>query len=74
MRFGTCNVRSLHTAGSIIAAARELARYQLDLVGVQEVRWDKVGTVRAVDYNFFYGKGKEMKIINWEQGCLYIIE
>jgi len=28
-------------------------------VGVQEVRWDKVGTVRAGDYNFFYGKGNE---------------
>jgi hypothetical protein len=23
---------------------------------VQEVRWNKVGTVRAGDYNFFYGK------------------
>ena len=29
------------------------------LVGVQEVRWDKGGTVRAGDYNFFYGKGNE---------------
>jgi hypothetical protein len=28
-------------------------------VGVQEVRWDREGTVRAVDYNFFYGKGNE---------------
>jgi hypothetical protein len=35
-----------------MAAARELARYKLDLVGVQEVRWDKGGTVRAGDYNF----------------------
>jgi hypothetical protein len=26
---------------------------------VQEVRWDKGGTVRAGDYNFFYGKGTE---------------
>jgi hypothetical protein len=26
---------------------------------VQEVRWDKEGTVRARDYNFFYGKGNE---------------
>jgi hypothetical protein len=26
-------------------------------VGVQEVRWDKEGTVRAGNYNFFYGKG-----------------
>ena len=48
---GTWNVRSLHSAGSLMAAARELARYKLDLVGVQ-VRWDKGGTVRAGDYNF----------------------
>jgi len=26
-------------------------------VGVQEVRWDKGGTVRAGDYNYSYGKG-----------------
>jgi hypothetical protein len=31
----------------------------LDLVGVQEVRWGREGTVRAGDYNFFYGKGNE---------------
>jgi len=36
-----------------------LARYKLDLVGVQEVRWDREGTVRAGDYDFFYGKGNE---------------
>ena len=56
---GTWNVRSLYKAGSLMAAARELARYKLDLVGVQEVRWDKGGTVQAGDYNFFYGKGNE---------------
>ena len=28
-------------------------------MGVQEVRWDKGGTVRAGDYNFSYGKGNE---------------
>jgi hypothetical protein len=37
----------------------ELARYKVDLVGVQEVRWVKGGSVRAGDYNFFYGKGNE---------------
>ena len=26
---------------------------------VQEIRWDKGGTVRAGDYNFSYGKGNE---------------
>jgi len=41
MRFGTWNVGSLYRAGSLTAAARELARYKLDLVGVQEARWYK---------------------------------
>jgi hypothetical protein len=41
MRFGTGNVRGLHRAGSFTEAARELARYKLDLVGVQEVNWEK---------------------------------
>ena len=55
---GTWNVRSLYRAGSLMAVARELARYKLDLVGVQEVRWDKRGTTRAGDYNFFLWKRK----------------
>ena len=59
MRFGTWNVRSLYRAGSLTAAAGELARYKLDLVGVQEVSWDRWGMVRARDYNYSYGKGKE---------------
>ena len=56
---GTWNIRSLYRAASLTVATRELARYKLDIVGVQEVRWDKGGTVRAGDYNFFYGKGNE---------------
>jgi exonuclease III len=53
MRFNTWNVRSPYRAGSLTAAAWKLARYKLDLVGVQEVRWDKGGTVRAGGYNFY---------------------
>jgi len=49
MKIGTWNVRSLYRAGSLKAAARELARYKLDVVGVQEVRWNKGSTVRAGD-------------------------
>jgi exonuclease III len=52
MRFGTWNVRSLCRACSFAAAARELARYKLDLVDVQEVRWDTEDTVRAGNYIF----------------------
>jgi hypothetical protein len=34
-RFGTWNVRSLCRQTSITSVARELARYKLDLLGVQ---------------------------------------
>jgi len=66
---GTWNVRSLYRAGSLTAAARELARYKLDLVWVQEVRWDKGGTVGAGNYSFFYGKGNE----NLQLGTGYFV-
>ena len=46
---GMWNSRSLYRAGSLTVAARELARRKLDVVGVQEVRWDKGGTVRGGD-------------------------
>jgi hypothetical protein len=57
MGFGTCNVRSLYRAGSLKTVSRELARYKLDLVGVQEVRWEGGGTKPTGEYTFFYGKG-----------------
>jgi hypothetical protein len=40
-----------------MTVVRELGKYKLDLVGVQEVRWEKGGTVQAEDYTFFYGQG-----------------
>jgi len=66
VKFGVWNVRSVYRSGSLTAAARELAGYKLDLVGVQEVRWGKGGTVTAGGYSFLGGKGNE--IINWETG------
>jgi len=72
LRFSTWNVRSLYRAGSFTAAVRELARYKLDLVGVQEVRWDREGTVRAGV--IIFSMEKETKIINWEQDSLYTTE
>jgi hypothetical protein len=56
--FGTRNVRSLYRVGSMITVLRELARYKLDFVGVQEVRCEGCGTEPAGEYTFPYGKGK----------------
>jgi len=62
MTFGTWNVRSLYRSGSLTAAVRELARYKLELVGVEEVMWDKGCTARTWDYKFFYGKGNKYQL------------
>jgi hypothetical protein len=35
----------------------ELEKYKLDLVGVQEVRWEGEGYQTVDSYTFFYGKG-----------------
>jgi exonuclease III len=59
MRFGTWNVRSMYTAGSVSAVAEEISKYKLGLLGVQEVRWDGGDTESAGEYTFFCGKGNE---------------
>jgi len=51
----------LYRVGSLTAAARELVRYRLGLVAVQEVRWDRRGTVRAGI--IIFSMEKEMKTI-----------
>ena len=68
----TWNVRSMYRSGFLTTASRELAKYKLNIVDVQEVRWDKGGTVRA-KIIFFYME-KTTKIINWEQNFLYTTE
>jgi exonuclease III len=56
MRFRTWNVRSLCRAGAIKSVLGELEKCKLDLVGVQEVRWEGEGYQTADNYTFFYGK------------------
>jgi hypothetical protein len=68
MRSGTWNVRSLYRAGSLTGAARELARYKLDLFGVLEVRWDREYEQRITTFSmkrkaytgFCWGNLREM--------------
>jgi hypothetical protein len=61
MRYGTLNIRSLNGSGQLTTVARELSRYKIDPIGVQEVRWDKGGIKRRKLYFFIE---KKTKIVN----------
>jgi hypothetical protein len=37
-----------------MTVSRELSKYRLDLVGVQEVKWDGSGTQPAVEHMFLW--------------------
>jgi hypothetical protein len=58
MRFRLWNVSILYRAGSLMTVSRELARYKLDLVGVQEVRWEGSGTKTCMSIHIFLWKGE----------------
>jgi hypothetical protein len=44
MRFATWSDRNLYRTRSLKTVARELGKYKLNLMGVQEVRWKNSGT------------------------------
>jgi hypothetical protein len=52
----------MYRAGSLRAVVEEISKYKLDLVGVEEVRWDGRGTEPAGEYTFFCGTG--MRVMN----------
>ena len=64
MRFGTCCVRGLYRSGSLTAGTKQLGRYKLHSGGVQEVRWNKGGTVIAGIIFFLWKKNRKLPIGN----------
>jgi hypothetical protein len=49
--------RSLYRVDSLMIVLKELFKYKLDLVVVQEVRWEGGGTEPAGEYTFFCRQG-----------------
>jgi hypothetical protein len=50
--------------------SKDLSKYKLDLVEVQEVRWEGGGTEPAGEYTFFYGKGNENRELGTDLLCI----
>jgi hypothetical protein len=71
MGFVIWNVRSLYRAGLLMTAAKEIKNL-LDLVGVQEVRWDRGGTEPAQGTYVYLSTERGMRIMNSVQIFLYI--
>jgi exonuclease III len=69
MRVDTWNVRSLYRADLLMTVVKEISKYKLDLLGVQEVRWYGGGTEPAGEYRFFFANGNE----NHELGTCYFV-
>jgi hypothetical protein len=59
MRFGTWNVRSLYRAGLLVTVAKQISKYKVNLVGVQEVDGTEVALNQQANIHFFSGKGNE---------------
>jgi len=54
MRFGTWNVRTLLQAGNMNMIAEEVERYKMDVVALQEIRWQGKGSIRKVKFTLHY--------------------
>jgi hypothetical protein len=60
MRLGTWNIRGLYRAGFLMIVLKELSRHNLDLMGVQEVRWGGGGKLHqnSNSIHIFLWKGE----------------
>ena len=70
IRIGTWNVRTLLKAGKMEEAARELQKYDIEILILQESRWSEEGSIENEHYIFYYsGKAKQGK-----NGTKFIID
>jgi hypothetical protein len=58
------NVRSLYRAGSLMKVVKEISKCKLDLVGVQEVRWNRGGNKPAGVYTVHFSMERGTRIMN----------
>jgi hypothetical protein len=63
MRLRNSNVRCLCKVDAIKSVVRELGKYKLHLVGVQEVRWEGRDIKQQIILHFSMQKGQDFSYI-----------
>jgi hypothetical protein len=56
LHIGTWNVRTLFKTGSMNCIVREIERYKVKLVALQEIRWSDTDSINTNDTTILYGK------------------
>ena len=54
-KIGTWNVKSMLKPGKMEEVAREMLRYKIDILALQEIRWKAEGRIDKNNYTFLYG-------------------
>ena len=55
LRIGTWNVQTLYKTGALQVTVRETEKYELDILAIQEVRWEGQDSIHQGKYTFYYG-------------------
>jgi len=56
LSFGTWNIRTLFKPGAAQCLVKEIRRYNLGVIALQEIRWNDKGTLDLQDTTIFYGE------------------
>ena len=59
IKIGTWNVRTMNVKGKLENVKQEMKRYNLNVLGISEVRWTEEGDFESDGYRIIYSGGKE---------------
>jgi endonuclease/exonuclease/phosphatase family metal-dependent hydrolase len=59
IRLGTWNVRTMLPPGKMSETAREMRRYKIEILAIQETRWSGKGKIDKTNYTLYYAGEKK---------------
>lgn len=55
IRIGTWNIKTMLKAGKMEEVAKEMNKYKMEIIALQEIRWKEEGKIDKENYTMFYG-------------------